>query len=165
MPDSTPAMAPFSWPTQYAPGKVVASVSNEISISAAPETVWAWLIRAAEWPQWYPNSHDVKILGGGRELALGSKFTWRTFGVTVHCTVTEFAPGARIAWSGKGSFLDIYHAWLVEPRPGGSWVLTEENQNGLAARAQAALLPKRMFKGHELWLKNLKIRAESGHLF
>jgi hypothetical protein len=40
-------------------------------------------------------------------------------------------------------------------------VLTEENQNGLAARAQAIFMPRRMFNGHQLWLERLKSRSES----
>jgi uncharacterized protein YndB with AHSA1/START domain len=162
MPEETPAMAPIRWPDRYAPDRVDAHISNEISIAAAPETVWAWLIRAVEWPQWYPNSHDVKIAGGRRDLGPGTKFTWRTFGVRIGSTVQEFVPGSRIAWDGRGLMLDVYHAWLIETRPGGSWVLTEETQNGLAARTQAALLPNRMYRGHQLWLTSLKALAETG---
>jgi hypothetical protein len=76
--------------------------------------------------------------------------------------VREFGPHSRIAWDAKGPFLDVYHAWLIEPRGGGSWVLTDENQNGLAARIQAVIMPRRMFKGHQLWLESLKARAEGG---
>jgi len=151
---------PIIWPDRYAPGRVVAEVSNNIAIAAPPEKVWAQLIRAVDWPTWYPNSQDVKIEGGAPELFIGAKFTWRTFGVGVRSTVREFEPFERIAWEGVGTMLDIYHAWLIEPRPGGCWVLTEENQNGLAARAQAVFMPKRMYRGHALWLENLKARAE-----
>ncbi len=102
------------------------------------------------------------IAGGARDLSAGARFKWRTFGVGVSSTVREFEPHSRIAWDGKGLFLDVYHAWLIEPRGGGSWVLTEENQNGLASRIQAAIMPRRMFEGHQLWLENLKARTESG---
>jgi len=153
---------PIHWPARYAPGLVAASVSNEIAIAAAPETVWAWLVRASAWPGWYPNSHRVCIAGGKADLALGAQFRWRTFGVAVRSTVREFEPPSRIAWDGKGLLLDVYHGWLIEPRPAGCWVLTEENQNGVAARLQATFMPKRMFRGHQLWLERLKARAESG---
>jgi hypothetical protein len=75
--------------------------------------------------------------------------------------VREFVAEERIAWDGSGPLLDVYHAWLIEPRPRGCWVLTEENQNGVAARAQALLMPQRMHRGHELWLARLKAQAES----
>ena len=152
---------PIRWPDRYAPGRVVAEVSNEIAIAAPPEAVWACLIRAADWPGWYPNSQAVKIDGGGPDLFPGAQFSWRTFGVNVRSTVQEFEPFERIAWTGAGTLLDIYHAWLIEPRAGGCWVLTEENQNGLAARAQAMFMPTRMYEGHALWLQNLKARAEA----
>jgi hypothetical protein len=68
--------------------------------------------------------------------------------------VREVVAEERIAWEGSGLLLDVYHAGLIEPRPGGwgCWVLTEENQNGVAARAQALLMPQRMHRGYELWL-------------
>jgi len=97
-----------------------------------------------------------------RELALGTRFTWQTFGVAVASTVREFVPAERIAWDGRGTLLDVYHAWLIEPRGPGAWVLTEESQNGLAARAQALFMPKRMWRGHQLWLERLKAEAERG---
>lgn len=153
---------PIYWPDRYAPGRTAVQVSNEIAIAAPASAVWSWLVRAALWPTWYPNSREVEIAGGGADLSPGAKFSWRTFGVPVRSTVREFVPDERIAWDGAGTLLDVYHAWLIEPRPGGCWVLTEENQNGLAARAQAWLMPTRMHTGHDLWLARLKERAEAG---
>ncbi len=153
---------PIIWPDRYAPGKVAARVTNQITISAPPSSVWAQLVRATDWPSWYPNSSNVQIAGGATELSPGAHFTWRTFGLSVSSTVREFVPDERIAWDGTGFLLDVYHAWLIEARPGGCWVLTEEHQNGLAARAQALLTPKRMYNGHQLWLERLRARAEAG---
>ena len=150
---------PIIWPDRYAPGRVAATVSNQIVIDAPPDAVWRWLIHAAAWPTWYPNAQAVHVQDGASELSLNRQFTWRTFGITVRSTVREFVPNERIAWDGTAFLLDIYHAWLIEPRPGGCWVLTEENQNGLAARAQALLMPGRMFKGHALWLEQLRKHA------
>jgi len=148
------------WPDRYAPERVAVRVRNEIAIDAAPERVWAGLIRAADWPAWYPNSSDVTIEDGARDLSAGARFTWRTFGVAVRSRVCEFEPYQRIGWDGAGTMLDVYHAWLIEPRGAGCWVLTEENQNGLAARAQALFMPSRMREGHDVWLAALKAKAE-----
>lgn len=155
---------PIIWPDRYSPGSTAVQVSNQIAIAAPPSAVWACLIRAASWPSWYPNSSDVQIEGGGEDLSSGAAFRWRTFGVPVASTVREFVTDERIAWDGKGLFLDVYHAWLIEPRADGCWVLTEENQNGLAARAQALLMPNRMHAGHDVWLAGLKQRAEAAPL-
>ncbi len=152
---------PITWPDRYAPARVAARVSNEITIAAPPSAVWGQLIRASDWPAWYPNSRDVTIAGGATELSPNASFTWRTFGLAVSSTVREFVPNERIAWDGAGLLLDVYHAWLIEKRPDGCRVLTEENQNGLAARAQALLMPNRMFRGHQLWLERLRARAEA----
>lgn len=151
---------PIIWPARYAPDRTVAHVRNEIAIQTPPEAVWHCLIHAAAWPDWYPNSAQIRIENGAETLSPQANFTWRTFGVTVRSQIQEFHPPHRIAWDGVGFLLNIYHAWLIEPRPGGSWVLTEETQNGLAARAQNLLLPKRMFRGHELWLARLKQISE-----
>jgi uncharacterized protein YndB with AHSA1/START domain len=149
----------ITWPPRFAPERIVARVRNDIAIDAAPDLVWSYLVRASEWPAWYPNSTDVRIDGGGKDLMPDVAFTWRTFGVTVRCRVREFMPPLRIAWEGQGVLLDIYHAWVIEARHGGCWVLTEEHQNGLAARAQALFMPRRMFRGHALWLERLKSNA------
>jgi uncharacterized protein YndB with AHSA1/START domain len=152
---------PINWPSHYAADRVAARVSNEITINAAPEIVWRHLIAAAAWPTWYPNSADVRIAGGVESLSAGAAFTWRTFGVTVRSQIREFIAPERIAWDAKAFLLDAYHAWLIEPRPGGCWVLTEEHQNGLTARAQALFMPNRMYQGHALWLTKLKQKAEA----
>ena len=115
---------PIHWPDRYAPGTTAVHVSNEITIDAPPQAVWGVLLRAVDWPGWYPNSRDVRLDGGGAELALGSRFTWKTFGVPVSSTVREFVAPERIAWDGSGPLMDVYHAWLIEPRGAGSWVLT-----------------------------------------
>ncbi len=151
---------PIIWPERYATGRTAVHVSNQISIDAAPEAVWPWLVCATAWPSYYPNAKDVRIDGGGETLAQGAHFTWKTFGVAVTSTVCEFVSDERIAWDGTAMLLDVYHAWLIEKRGSGCWVLTEENQNGLAARAQAWLMPRRMFDGHQLWLERLKAKAE-----
>jgi uncharacterized protein YndB with AHSA1/START domain len=156
------AAMPIDWPERYAPDRVAVRVSNDIMIAAEPATVWAWLIHATQWPSWYPNSSRVRIDGGATVLSAGASFSWRTFGVAVSSTVREFEPNSRIAWDGAGAFMDVYHAWLIEPRGSGSFVLTEEHQNGLGPRLQALVMPRRMYNGHQLWLERLRSKAESG---
>jgi hypothetical protein len=41
----------------------------------------------------------VKILTGGRELALGTKYSRVTIGFLMNLVVTECEPGRRLAWS------------------------------------------------------------------
>jgi uncharacterized protein YndB with AHSA1/START domain len=87
------------WPEDRKPEKSAVHVRNELEMPASPEVVWSWLVRAALWPTWYPNSQNVVIEGGGHDLRPGSKFRWKTFGITLDSEVEEFVPSERLAWS------------------------------------------------------------------
>ena len=58
--------------------------------------------------------------------------------------------------------IDAYHAWLIERRPSGCHVLTEETQNGWVASLSNALRPKNMSKLHQVWLEGLLEKAKGG---
>jgi len=152
----------IGWPENYRPEVTLVHVRNEIEIPVPPETVWAWLIRAKLWPTWYPNSHDVLLECGKPDLELGSRFRWKTFGITLNSKVEEFVPPHRLAWSAQSSGLSAYHVWLIESRPNGCYVLTEETQNGLLARLGHAVRPNNMRKHHQIWLEQLKAKALTG---
>jgi Polyketide cyclase / dehydrase and lipid transport len=70
---------------------------NELHIEASCERVWKHIVEATKWPQWYPNSKDVQIMGGGDELSAGSVFRWTTFGLPLESRVNEFTPIAASA--------------------------------------------------------------------
>ncbi len=151
------------WPSDYNPAICPIHVKNMLAMSSPPETVWAWLIRAQLWPTWYPNSADVKFLSGNPpDLALGTVFRWKTFGVTVQSTVKEFVPPMRLAWDAHGSGLDAFHAWLIQKTDAGCNVETEEVQHGSLARLSRALRPYHMEEKHQLWLEGLNDRAKTG---
>ena len=61
----------------------------------------------------------------------------------------------RIAWSARSTGIDAYHAWLIEMTPAGCRVLTEENQNRIAARLNSALRPRFMPRMQMAWLERL----------
>jgi len=151
------------WPERFEPESAPVHVRNEIDIAASCERVWAWLIRAEQWPRWYPNSHRVRFLHGNPpDLQLGARFRWRTFGVGVTSSVREFVAPVRIAWDARGLGVDAYHAWLIEPVERGCRVITEETQYGFLAILSHKLMPKRMFRGHALWLDRLQKNAARG---
>ena len=148
------------WPDKYHPDNAAIHVMNELEMSAAPEAVWACLIRATEWPNWYPNAANVILLdGGGADLAPGCRFRWKTFGVTITCTVEEFDPYERLAWSSESVGMSVYHAWLITPQGDGCHVRTEETQNGFLTRLAAFLFPGRMHAFHQIWLEELETVA------
>ena len=145
------------WPDKNHPDKAAIHVSNALDMAASPEEVWACLIRATDWPNWYPNAANLKVLDGGSDdLAPGCRFRWTTFGVTITCTVDEFEPYERLAWSAESFGMSVYHAWLITPQDDGCHVLTEETQNGVLARIAGLIFPGRMHKFHQIWLEELE---------
>lgn len=151
------------WPDRYQPNNCPVHVRNELDMAASQEQVWAWLIRAALWPTWYHNSANVKFLDGTEpDLQKGSRFRWKTFGVTITSTALEYVPGERIAWNAHAFGLDVYHAWVLQPSTKGCHVLTEESQHGWLARLSNFFLPNQMYKNHQLWLEGLEKKASAG---
>jgi uncharacterized protein YndB with AHSA1/START domain len=153
----------INWPERYVPQAAPVHVRNSLRIAAPAENIWAWLIGAERWPDWYPNASRVRIDGDhGSELALDSEFRWRTFGVGIRSRVLEFVPCSRIAWDGHAVGIDVYHTWLIEDHGSESLVVTEETQHGVIARLGAWLMPTRMSDLHQIWLENLAERAKLG---
>lgn len=160
-PETDPPM--IRWPERYHPERTPVHACNELRSPAPAGVLWAWLVRAALWPTWYENSSNVEFLkGAGPDLAPGTVFRWRTFGVTVTSRVEEFVPGERIGWTARGIGVDAYHAWLLEPGAEGCRILTEETQHGWLARAGSALMPARMEKYHQLWIEALSRQGQTG---
>jgi hypothetical protein len=82
--------------------------------------------------------------------------------VTLNSKVEEFVPPERLSWSARSAGVSAYHAWLIERRASGCYVLTEESQNGMLARLSSALRPNNMKRYHQLWLEQLMAKAMSG---
>ena len=151
------------WPDYFEPTNVPVHVQNDIEIPAPVERVWAWLIRAKCWPEWYFNSRNVRFHPGfGPDLEAGARFRWWTFDLTIESEVVEFVPKERIAWNARAFGLDAYHAWVLRETPQGCHVLTEESQHGLLARLHKRFRPHRMHDRHQDWLEGLKAKAIEG---
>lgn len=150
------------WSENHSPARTKVHVHNQLEMPSPPEVVWAWLIRAELWPTWYANSKRVVIEGGGPDLRSGSRFQWTTFGVRLHSKVEEFVPSERLAWTARATGIDAYHAWLIEKRPSGCYVFTEETQNGWLATLSNMLRPQNMTEQHQNWLESLKRKTAEG---
>lgn len=124
----------MKWPSGCEPDQSPVFARNEIAIAAPPDRVWRWLIRAARWPEWYPNSSKVTFLSGRPpDLAPGIRFRWKTFGAMITSRVLVFEPPYELGWDAQG-LLSAYHGWLIEPDGAGCRVITEETQNGIVPR-------------------------------
>jgi predicted acylesterase/phospholipase RssA/uncharacterized protein YndB with AHSA1/START domain len=146
---------PIIFDGKFDPRFAPVAAHNELHINAPPERIWEILVRAANWPRWYANARNVRIVGGGMDLSKGATFTWRTFWVCLRSEVIEFEPYKRIAWNATSVGVEAYHAWVIEPTRQGCQVKTEETQYGFLALANNWLFPERIHKGHEKWLKGL----------
>ena len=152
------------WPEKYQPASAEIFAHNEITIDAPAETVWAWLIRAESWPDWYKNSHHIHFIStSGPNLRDRSRIRWQTFGFRITSKVLEFVPCQRIAWESHGIGVAGYHGWVLTRLPNGAThVMTEKTQRGWLVRLRAKFTPKHAERMHQLWLEGLKARSEAG---
>jgi hypothetical protein len=136
---------------------------NELIMNAPREHIWAWLINAVTWPEWYNNSKDVRVhSGNGRELGPNSTFTWTTFGTRLSNTkVQEFVPLERLSWRAQG-LLRAYHGWVLEPIAGGVRVVSEETQRGAVPALMKWYIRPRLRLQHQRWLEGLAQKAGAG---
>ncbi len=151
------------WPDGSGPNGAPVYTYNELDVAAPPERVWAWLVRVTAWPSYYDNASNVRFVdGGGPDLALGTRFTWTTFNVTVDTTVTECEPHARLAWRGKTVGGGGYHGWVLLPSASGCRVVTEETQRGIVPSLGRWFLRRGLLTQHQRWLEGLARVAPGG---
>jgi uncharacterized protein YndB with AHSA1/START domain len=148
------------WPQGLEPRSVDVFVHNEGWIDAPPEVVWANLIDATQWPNWYANAADVRIGGGQPRLAQGVSFDWKTFGFPIRSRVDVFELNRQIGWSVDNPQFRVHHAWVLVPERGGTRVITEEAQKGADAVRFRLEQPNAMYDGHDWWMSALKARSE-----
>lgn len=152
---------PIHWPPDYHPSKCAVHVVKTLEMDVSWEDAWNCLTNATQWPNWYPNSQNVTLLNTNKtSLESGVNFRWRTFGITITCTVESFELFEQIAWSSSSMGMKVYHAWLFEKRGTGCKVTTEETQNGILPRIANTLMPNRMYKFHQIWLEELCSEAK-----
>lgn len=148
------------WPDDYKPEESSFFVHNEIRVAAAPEHVWAELVAAETWPQWYEGAFDVDVQDGDR-LTDGAVFTWTTMDLDFVSTIREFEPPYRLAWESSKDIIQGYHAWLIIPDGDGCIVITDEAQKGFLTFFESIFVPNKLSELHDQWLAGMKKRAEA----
>jgi uncharacterized protein YndB with AHSA1/START domain len=150
------------WPSGFDPEHAELFAHNERLIHASCERVWSHIVDATSWPTWYPNSRNIRILGGDRLLKKHSVFRWQTFGLNIESRIQEYVPYRRLGWYGyaPGSNPSFYHSWYLEPQGEGCFVVMDEAGIGADAAALRRSDETRMHRGHDLWLTALKWIAE-----
>jgi uncharacterized protein YndB with AHSA1/START domain len=152
------------WPPGFEPEKADLFAHNEIVINAPCDRVWKHIVEATAWPQWYPNSKDVRIIeGADGVLGMNTVFRWTTFGLALESKVHECVPFSRLGWYGyaPGSQPTFYHNWYLVPKGDACHVVTDEVGIGADAAHLRETDESLMRRGHDLWLATLKWVAES----
>jgi Polyketide cyclase / dehydrase and lipid transport len=149
------------WPQGFDPSHADLFSHNELLINAPCERIWSHIIDATKWPEWYPNSKEVKITGD-TALKDGTVFRWTTFGLPLESKVNEFTPYTRIGWYGyaPGTAPSFYHTWYLKPRGDACLVVTDEVGKGKDAIHLRETNEGLMHRGHDLWLATLKWVSE-----
>ncbi|KVM66265.1 MULTISPECIES: SRPBCC family protein [Burkholderia] len=154
------------WPDGFRPETADLFSHNEATLQASCRDVWEHIVDATRWPQWYPNSADVKIVGDGSVLTANSVFRWTTFGLPLESKVNEFVPYSRIGWYGyapgtqPSAARSFYHTWYLVPKGGACRVVTDEIGMGPDAAHLRETDESLMHRGHDLWLATLKWMSE-----
>jgi hypothetical protein len=86
------------WPQGFDPSQADLFSHNALVINASCERIWGHIVDATKWPQWYPNSKDVRIAGGD-VLRDGTVFHWSTFGLPLESRVNQFVGRNSEAYS------------------------------------------------------------------
>ena len=123
----------IKWPEGMAPSRCPIHFTNELEVTASPETIWSLLVDPNAWPSFYPGVSHVQLLDGHESLRLGTGFETNLAGQDVAASVQEFEPMTRIAWGGYPKVAEsskAYHAWVITPTPNGCHLWTEETMQG-----------------------------------
>jgi uncharacterized protein YndB with AHSA1/START domain len=148
-----------SWPPTLSPANSPVYICIEQAVNADPATVWAVLIRATEWPNWFRHSKNVRLNDGAHDLAAGARFRWSISGLPLRSHVHTFEPPSALAWESRSALIHTFHVWQLVPTSNGWTVVDEECQRGLLPWTARAIQRRALHRVHQEWLTDLAIRA------
>lgn len=131
---------------------------KEIFIQASPDKVWEIQTDINSWKGWQSDISRAQLNGA---LTVGSVFQWKSGGFAVTSTLQEVEPKRRISWTGHAFGSNAKHIWVFKPQNAGTLVSTEESMEGWLMRVLKVLMPRFLEQSLDVWLNNLKTRAES----
>lgn len=148
----------IKWPSDMAASRSPIHFTNELEVTASPETVWSLLVDPRAWPGFHPGVQHVQLLDGHEMFGPGTRFETNLAGQDVFASVQEFEPMTRIAWGGhpKASVASrAYHAWIITPTTSGCHLWTEETMQGPHWIELARQAPDVFWLTHEKLLRDL----------
>ncbi len=152
------------WPIGMEPEHSTVYARNDLVIPAEPHRIWRWLCRAERWPEWYTNCRWITFPDyDGPDLDPGTRFVWKTFGVSVHSQILVHDQSTELGWDATAIGLRAYHGWLFQVVDAGhTRVITEETHAGPLPAIGGWYLRRRLLRKHQEWLEGLSRMAQTG---
>ena len=129
----------------------------EADVAAPAEAVWELVADIERWPAWNPDVKSASLEG---DLAPGATFRWKAGPGTIVSTLQTVDPPREIAWTGKTMGIAAVHVYRLEPREGGTRVVSEESWAGFLVRLLRGRMAKQLQTSLEGGLAHLKVAAE-----
>lgn len=134
------------------------STRRQLAVKASPGLVWDILTDINAWSEWQSAISSARA---SVPLAEGSRFKWKSGGLTIASTVQSVELNHRITWTGKSIGTDARHTWTVEAQNGGALVSTEEQTSGWLVGMLKLFMPSFLDKSLDVWMRDLKVKAEA----
>jgi hypothetical protein len=132
MPSADDGDHALRWPAGFSPECAEVSACREVVIDAPADVVFSCLAAASQW---------------AAELRLDVQ-------------VIEFETGRRLAWSGQGIDISVYHGWVISGDGGRSRVLAGFAARGAAAIALRETDPAGVQRRLDRWVDDLRTAVE-----
>jgi hypothetical protein len=152
------------WPVDFRPEDADLFIYSETDIQAPIQRVWHHIVKATEWPNWYPNAQNVSVQNGAEGvLGEGAVILWTNFGLPMESPIIEFNPYSRVSWIGyrPGYTPEWYQTWDLVSIGSGCHVAMGEVGRGPNAIELRDAGEHAVHMRHKLWLRALKQRAET----
>lgn len=95
-------------------------------------------------------------------ISPGTRFRWKTSGLTIVSTIQEVVERSRLVWNGRAIWLgiDAVHCWTFDDAQGGTLVRTEESFEGLLVSLMRPMMRNMLASSLDAWLADLKAECE-----
>ncbi len=101
--------------------------TQQISINAPPDKIWALLTNVQAWPSW---DSSVPQTSAPPDVQNGTLFSYDTNGMSIHAAVREFTPDAALGWTGDVLNYHAIQTWTLAPQPDGTTLVTTSESVG-----------------------------------
>jgi uncharacterized protein YndB with AHSA1/START domain len=130
---------------------------QDVFISAPIEKVWNVQTDIERWSDWQPGVTFAKLDG---ELAVDSRFRWRTNGFRLTSIIQELDHHRRMSWTGRGIGIQVIHIWVFSAEDGGTRVTIDESLGGWMSRLLKLFNKSFLEDSLEKSLETLKAQLE-----